>query len=160
MATKKNVTVESEFKPSIIHVETTKDGQIRSQATNVNFEILLRMLIPVIVKSAKQIYETAVAQDSKNVPAMTPKALEELKLTMYDTMNIAFSNALDMFAPEIEARPNLTAEAILRAQNEILNEEMQKAGYNPTEDEIAEKYEAIREAHEEEEVDAEPVKLF
>jgi hypothetical protein len=94
------------------------------------------MLIPVIVQSAKRIYQTAVEQKTPNVPALTAAQLEDLKLTMYDTMNIAFSNALDEFAPEIEARPSLSADAILKAQNELLEEEMQAAGYDPTEAEI------------------------
>lgn len=130
------VTVTPEFKPSIIHIETNSEGQIVTQTENVNFETLLRMLIPVIVQSAKRIYQTAVEQKTPNVPALTAAQLEDLKLTMYDTMNIAFSNALDEFAPEIEARPSLSADAILKAQNELLEEEMAAADYNPTDAEI------------------------
>ena len=132
------VVAEPEFKPSVIHVETMKDGQVRSSTQNVSFDTLLRMLIPVIVQSAKKIYQTAAEQKHPGVPALTAKQLEDLKFTMYDTMNIAFSNALDEFAPEIEARPNLSADAILRAQNELLEEEMEKAGYMPTEEEVKE----------------------
>ena len=137
-------TVTSKFNPSIIHIETNSEGQIVTQTENVNFETLLRMLIPVIVQSAKRIYQTAAEQKTPNVPALTAAQLEDLKLTMYDTMNIAFSNALDEFAPEIEARPSLSADAILKAQNELLEEEMQAAGYNPTEAEIQAKKEEMK----------------
>ena len=140
------VIVEAEFHPSIIHIETTKDQQILTKTENVNFETLLRMVVPVIVESAKKIYQTAAEQKTANVPALTPAQLEDLKLTMYDTMNIAFANALDQFAPEIEARPNLSADAILRAQNELLEEEMRNAGYEPTQDEIEAAKEALKEA--------------
>ena len=136
--------VESEFRPAIIHIETTKDQKLSFQSENVNFETLLRMLIPAIVNSAKKIYQTAAEQKTPNVPALTAAQLEDLKLTMYDTMNIAFANALDEFAPEIEARPNLTADAILRAQNELLEEEMQAANYNPTMEEIQAKKEEMK----------------
>jgi hypothetical protein len=138
------VTVETAFKPSIIHIETTKDDKVVYQTSNVNFEILLRMMIPAIVNSAKQIYQTAAEQKLENIPALTPAQLEDLKLTMYDTMNIAFSNALDQFAPEIEARPNLSADAILKAQNELLEEEMKAANYHPTKEEVEDDFEEIK----------------
>lgn len=136
--------VESEFHPSIIHIETTEDQKLSFQSENVNFETLLRMLIPAIVNSAKKIYQTAAEQKTNDVPALTAAQLEDLKLTMYDTMNIAFANALDEFAPEIEARPNLTADAILRAQNELLEEEMRDAGYEPTAEEVQAKKEEMK----------------
>jgi hypothetical protein len=129
-------TVESEFHPSVIHIETTKNQQLVFKSENVNFETMLRMLIPAIVNSAKKIYQTAAEQKTNDVPALTKAQLADLKLTMYDTMNIAFSNALDEFAPEIEARPSLSADAILRAQNELLEEEMKAANYNPTKEEV------------------------
>lgn len=148
--TQSEAIVETEFHPSVIHIETTKDQQLAFQSENVNFETLLRMVIPVIVNSAKKIYQTAAEQKTPNVPALTPAQLEDLKLTMYDTMNIAFANALDEFAPEIEARPNLTADAILRAQNELLEEEMQAAGYTPTAEELEAAKEEMKRAAQEE----------
>jgi hypothetical protein len=143
MSKTNEITQEKAFKPSIIHVETTANGKLAVQTKNVGFDDLLRMLIPVIVQSAKRIYEVAERQETPNVPAMTPATLRELKLTMYDTMNIAFSNALDAFAPDIEARPNLTADAIIKAQNQLLEEEMKKAGYNPSEKELKEAFEGL-----------------
>lgn len=124
------------FTPAVIHVETTPDGQCVSRTENVNFEMLLRILLPVIVQSAKKVHEAAAESKIPSLGEISPSKLAELKVTMYDMMNIAFSNALDEFAPEIEARPSLSADAILRAQNEILEEEMAKAGYNPTQEEI------------------------
>lgn len=127
---------ELKFTPAVIHVETTPDGQCVSRTENVNFEMLLRMLLPVIVQSAKKVHEAAANSKVPSLGNLSHSQLQDLKTTMYDMMNIAFSNALDEFAPEIEARPSLSADAILRAQNEILEEEMAKAGYNPTQEEI------------------------
>lgn len=39
---------------------------------------------------------------------------------LYDMLNIAASNALSVFAPEIEMRPNLTVDAIMKAEDEII----------------------------------------
>lgn len=48
---------------------------------------------------------------------------EQLKLKgeLYDMYNQAASAFLEAFAPETELRPDLTAEAILKAENEILD---------------------------------------
>jgi hypothetical protein len=49
-------------------------------------------------------------------------AKTKLKEDLYDLFNEAASAFLAAFAPEIELRPDLTAEAILKAENEILDE--------------------------------------
>jgi hypothetical protein len=50
----------------------------------------------------------------------------ETKKQMYDMLNLRFSGVLETFAPEFELRPNLTEAAILKAENEILQDEMSK----------------------------------
>lgn len=112
------------YKKSVIHLETNPDGTVTAEIKNLNFEKLLRITIPFIIGKAKEVLGVAAKDTNLN-----PKQLEELKLTMYDTLNIAFSNALDAFAPEIEARPNLTAEAIIKAQDELMEEEMKRRGF-------------------------------
>lgn len=47
---------------------------------------------------------------------------QEYKEYLYDRFNGIASGVLANFAPDIEQRPNLTEEAILRAENEILEE--------------------------------------
>ena len=119
------------FKPAEIHLYLNEDGSLRSDVKNLNFDLMLRMVIPFLVQKSQAIYKVAAEQKTPNTPALTEKQLKDLKEHLYDTLNIAFSNALDMFAPEIEARPNLSADAIYRAQQELLKEEMEKRGYNP-----------------------------
>ena len=119
------------FQPAEIHLYLNEDGTIRSEVKHLNFNLMLQMVIPFLVQKSKAVYKVAEEQKTPNTPALTEAQLKELKESMYDTLNIAFSNALDMFAPEIEARPNLSADAIYRAQQELLKEEMQKLGYNP-----------------------------
>ena len=51
-----------------------------------------------------------------------PEKAEEVKRELYDLVNIGASNVLKKFAPEFELRPDLTAEAIMKAENEILDE--------------------------------------
>lgn len=121
---KNTPTPKEPFRKTVIHIETNPNGDVTAEVKNITFEKLLRITVPFIVAKAKDVL-TAAAKD----PKMTPRMLEDLKLSMYDTLNIVFSNALDAFAPEIEARPDLTADAILKAQNELMEEEMKKRGF-------------------------------
>ena len=45
---------------------------------------------------------------------------EECQGTLYDFFNVAASKLLQNFAPEMELRPGLTAQAILEAENAII----------------------------------------
>ena len=112
------------FVKAEIRMEMTPDGQVKAKVSHCSFDLLLRMTIPVLVEKARAIFATA-CEDKSHPLSETQK--DGLKKFMYDTMNIAFANALTMFAPEIEARPDLTADALLRAQNELLEEEMARA---------------------------------
>lgn len=47
---------------------------------------------------------------------------EKLKALLYDLVNLKMSAVLESFAPDYELRPGLTAEAILKAENELLKE--------------------------------------
>lgn len=46
----------------------------------------------------------------------------DAKKEMYDMYNIAASSFLKVFAPEFALRPDLTEEAIMQAENQILTE--------------------------------------
>lgn len=57
--------------------------------------------------------------------APVPKQ-EEVKALLFDLVNLKMSAVLESFAPEFELRPNLTTEAIIKAENELLKDEMSK----------------------------------
>jgi hypothetical protein len=64
---------------------------------------------------------------------------QAVKEEMYDMFNIGASNVLQEFAPDIEARPDLTTEAIMKAEDEIMEEKIHQMSV----DEIAEANKAI-----------------
>ena len=69
----------------------------------------------------------ANAPDTANKDAQ----ITELKGMLYDFYNVNASNLLTMFAPDIEQHPDLTAQAILKAENELIEEkynELEKTG--------------------------------
>lgn len=70
---------------------------------------------PLTLEILAQTHLTALLSAMKQLP-------REAKPDVYDMMNVAFSNVLTQYAPEIELRPSLTEEAILKAENDILEE--------------------------------------
>lgn len=56
----------------------------------------------------------------------TLKAAPQAKAQIFDMVNYKASALLEHFAPEYELRPDLTTEAIMKAENEILEDEMSK----------------------------------
>lgn len=78
-----------------------------------------------------------VANYSKTLEANAPEGTDteaqiaELKGMLYDFYNVNASNLLVTFAPEFEKNPDLTTQAILKAENELIEEkydELEKTG--------------------------------
>lgn len=79
---------------------------------NIDIDLLLQMLC------------TAALGSMNNIISQIPEETkEEAKALVYDQANMAFSRTLEAFAPEYELRPNLTAQAILEAENRIIMED-------------------------------------
>lgn len=64
---------------------------------------------------------TAILSAMQQTVANIPEAeRERAKEEIYDMYNAAASNTLHYFAPEIDMRPHLTTQAILEAENAII----------------------------------------
>ena len=64
----------------------------------------------------------ANAPDTANKDAQ----ITELKGMLYDFYNVNASNLLTMFAPEFDKNPDLTTQAILKAENELIEEKYEE----------------------------------
>ena len=65
---------------------------------------------------------TAVLSTARAMLASVPEEhQEDATEEIYDMINAGASNVLELFAPEIEMRPDLTVEALLDAENKILD---------------------------------------
>lgn len=73
---------------------------------------------PIDILSFLQLTCTAQLSALRTFVADHPEAKDDL----YDKYNMIVSNVLGMFAPETELRPDLTAQAILEAENKIIEE--------------------------------------
>ena len=90
----------------------------------------------VILSAMNQLvnnYEKVLAE-AANGPVTNQKWNEkvaELKGMLYDFYNVNASNLLVAFAPEFEKNPDLTTQAILKAENDLIEEkydELKKEG--------------------------------
>jgi len=74
-----------------------------------------------------QVISTGILQAMNSIVAAAPEDQRtQVKEELYDMYNAAASNTLNYFAPEIEMRPHLTTQAILEAENNIINRQYEK----------------------------------
>lgn len=91
-----------------------KDGKVKvSFQHELDFPTFLQVIQTGILSAMNILVERANNKE---------KAREEL----FNLYNVTASNTLHYFAPDIDMRPDLTEDAILRAENEILNEHWRK----------------------------------
>jgi len=95
-----------------IEITTTEEGKTSfrlSQPTSL--EVTTQILLTVQLALMK-------AQLNSVPEEHQPKVKEHV----YDMVNVAASNMLTQYAPDIELRPDLTAEAILQHENQLIEE--------------------------------------
>jgi hypothetical protein len=79
-----------------------------------------------------QVVSTGLLLTLKSIVDAAPENLrQQVTEDLYDMYNAAASNTLHYFAPEIDMRPHLTAQAILDAENSIIEKEFQKTQKDP-----------------------------
>lgn len=103
-----------------LHIQLLEDGNIKLKADK-----------PVQVLDVLQITcLTQLMMMGYTVNTASPEQQQAVKEDLYDRYNQAVSRVLESFAPDLELRPNLTAEAILRAENKIISEKAAKCPEN------------------------------
>lgn len=99
------------MKNNQIHIQI-KDGQVKISHEK-----------PMAITDFLQVMSTSILAAMNGILNSVPEAnQQEVKEDLYDMYNAAASNTLNIFAPDIEMRPHLTAQAILEAENKIINE--------------------------------------
>lgn len=102
------------MKDNQIHFNV-KDNKVKiSYKTPPNLEEFMQITFTAIL-SAMQ----ATVHSQK-----TEAEQDQCKAELYDMLNVAASRTLEFFAPEYELRPNLTTQAILEAENKIIEREV------------------------------------
>lgn len=84
-------------------------------------KLKLKSQNPIDLEGLIQITQTAVLGFAKQVMSTVPKEdYDKVKGFIYDEMNVAFSRTLEVFAPEYDVSPDLTAQAIMEAEDAII----------------------------------------
>ena len=114
-----------------------EDGKVSFKlAGSFTAEDVILTCNTVILSAMNQLvnnYEKALAE-ATNGPVTNQKWNEkvaELKGMLYDFYNVNAANLLTAFAPEFEKNPDLTTQAILKAENDLIEEkydELKKEG--------------------------------
>lgn len=114
-----------------------EDGKVSFKLSGAfTAEDVILVCNTVILSAMNQLvgnYEKALAEGAKG-PAADQKwgeKVAELKGMLYDFYNVNAANLLVAFAPEFEKNPDLTTQAILKAENDLIEEkydELKKEG--------------------------------
>lgn len=93
-------------------IVVSEDGMFAN--TPIQIPYMTDMFCSAITGAVQQCLESPQV---KNLPA-----LENQKLTkdLFDSLNLSFSKCLENAFPEIALRPDITEEAIMKAENEII----------------------------------------
>lgn len=90
-------------------------------------KITIKSRGPVNFEEMTQILFTGLLGAMNQIVAHTPEEHREAtKGHVYDTVNLAASKTLEMFAPEYELNPDLTAKAMMEVENTYISREYAK----------------------------------
>ena len=106
---------------------TLKDNEICFKVENN--QVTVTSKTPVSLENLMRIVMTGLlgAMNSLSKVGNTKSEKKLLKEYIYDRFNLEASHVLEVFAPEIEMRPSLTTDAIIKAENDLLQAEIDKA---------------------------------
>ncbi len=90
----------------------------------VNEQMSLTSKEPTTLPDLMLVLLTGLLQAMQTTVSKAPEEdRQAIKEDIYDMFNQGASNVLTHFAPDIEMRPDLTAQAILEKENEIIDRE-------------------------------------
>lgn len=105
---------------------TEENGQFNMHTeAPIDFQNLVQMLLTAMLGACRATMETAEESYDANEKIQNEVDkevfLRQVKGEIYDMINFGVTNMLGEFAPEIENHPDLTAQAIMEAENAILD---------------------------------------
>ena len=110
-----------------VRVTLDKSKQLTVQAEGVILPEIIHMCLAAIETSCKQTLSRA--ED--------PNLVKSLEEDMYEMINIGASSLLNRLFPHIDMRPDLTVDALIEAENKLLNDNKKVKEYVDTYNESA-----------------------
>ena len=101
-------------KETVVRIALDKNKQLTIEAKGLILPGAIQMCLAGIEAMCKQ---TLARADQNN-----EKLIKSLREDMYEMINMGASTLLNRLFPEIEMRPDLTVDAVMKAENELIQE--------------------------------------
>ena len=100
-----------------VSIKITDDNNVEVKTSGLDYQQFLQVVLTAIEGAA----DTLIREAKKHVDKV-PDIEQQCRDALFDLTNIAFSSTLERIDPEGDLHPTLTTQAILEAENKIINE--------------------------------------
>lgn len=100
-----------------VSIKITDDNTVEVKTSGLDYQQFLQVVLTAIEGAA----DTLIREAKKHVDEV-PDIEQQCRDALFDLTNMAFSSTLERIDPEGELHPTLTTQAILEAENKIINE--------------------------------------
>lgn len=100
-----------------VSIKITDDNTVEVKTSGLDYQQFLQVVLTAIEGAA----DTLIREAKKHVDEV-PDIEQRCRDALFDLTNMAFSSTLERIDPEGELHPTLTTQAILEAENKIINE--------------------------------------
>ena len=100
-----------------VSIKVTDNNNVEVKTSGLDYQQFLQVVLTAIEGAA----DTLIKEAKKHVDEV-PDIEQQCRDALFDLTNMAFSSTLERIDPEGELHPTLTTQAILEAENKIINE--------------------------------------
>ena len=100
-----------------ISIKITDDNDVEVKTSGLDYQQFLQVVLTAVEGAADTVIKAA-----KEHADEVPDIEQQCRDALFDLTNMAFSSTLARIDPEGELHPTLTTQAILEAENRIINE--------------------------------------
>ena len=100
-----------------VSIKVTDNNNVEVKTSGLDYQQFLQVVLTAIEGAA----DTLIREAKKHADEV-PDIEQQCRDALFDLTNMAFSSTLERIDPEGELHPTLTTQAILEAENRIINE--------------------------------------
>ena len=100
-----------------VSIKVTDNNNVEVKTSGLDYQQFLQVVLTAIEGAAD-----TLIREAKNHVDKVPDIEQQCRDALFDLTNMAFSSTLERIDPEGELHPTLTTQAILEAENKIINE--------------------------------------
>ena len=100
-----------------VSIKITDNNEVEVKTSGLDYQQFLQVVLTAIEGAAD-----TLIREAKNHVDEVPDIEQQCRDALFDLTNMAFSSTLERIDPEGELHPTLTTQAILEAENKIINE--------------------------------------